>query len=319
MKQSVLFFQRISLLLSALLLLAGCSSSDSEEQEKGGESQPEIRFNADVWQVMERTRATTFDNAPALQTEGTFTCYAYNNATTIVYESVNGATATWSSTYWSIAGRPTWPESGDLDFFAYMPQQSSLASDAPYITNVVYTTARTPQITCTNLPMTNAGQEGKKEFVYSLVTGQNKDNAGSGVELTFKHPFARVYFKKADGLTGVTINSVTVAGIYNNGTCTFNGSTNPQTSTWETSGSTTDLVVTGSPATGDTPYLVLPQELGSKTITVNAFWTSWSPTTKDVSTTLDLGSWVAGNSYTYTFTLNGDVLIVDTQKYTEQW
>lgn len=316
MKQSILFFQRISLLLSAVLLLAGCSSSDSEEQEKGGGSQPEIRLNADSWQVMSGTRVTTFDNAAALQTEGTFTCYAYEDGTATVYEQVNGATATWSFTYWSIAGRPTWPESGDLDFFAYMPQQSSLASDAPYITNVVYSTARTPQITCTNLPMTNAGQEGKKEFVYSLVTDQNKDNAGSGVELTFKHPFARVYFKKGDGLTGVTINSVTIAGIKNNGSCTFDGTT----TSWTPSGEATNLVVSGSPATGDTPYLVLPQTFDSNlTFTVNATWTSWSNVTKNVSTTVAVGTWAPGTSYTYTFNLKGEVLIVDTQKYTEQW
>jgi len=322
MKQSVLFFQRISLLLSVLLLLAGCSSSDSEEQEKGGESQPEIRFNADVWQVMERTRATTFDNATALQTEGTFTCYAYNSATTTVYESVNGATATWSSTYWSIAGRPTWPESGDLDFFAYMPANMTNThctfDSEPYDeeSNRDGYSENMPRIVCTTLPVNiTVGEDNTTELIYAYVSNQNKDNAGSGVELTFKRPFARVYFKKADGLTGVTINSVTIADIKNNGLCTFNGTA----TTWTPSGDPTNLVVTGSPATGDTPYLVLPQTLGSKTITVNASWTSWSPTTKDVSTTLDLGSWVAGNSYTYTFTLNGDVLIVDTEKFTEQW
>lgn len=315
MKQSVLFFQRISLLLSALLLLAGCSSSDSEEQEKGGESQPEIRFNADVWQVMERTRATTFDNATALQTEGTFTCYAYNHALTTVYESVSGATATWSSTYWSIAGRPTWPESGDLDFFAYMP-----ATKPNYITSgPTYSYTGEPAHQQINFdstaPLTSVGQSEMKEFIFALVESQNKDNAGSGVTLTFKHPFARVYFKKADGLTGVTINSVTIAGIKYIGTCNCTGSA----ITWVPTETTGDLVVTGSPATGETPYLVLPQELGSKTITVNASWTSWGSATTNVSTILDLGSWIAGYSYTYTFTLNGDVLIVDTEKFTEQW
>jgi hypothetical protein len=108
---------------------------------------------------------------------------------------------------------------------------------------------------------------------------------------------------------------VTIAGIKYIGTCNCTGSA----ITWVPTETTGDLVVTGSPATGDTPYLVLPQTLDSKTITVNASWTSWTPTTKDVSTTLNLDSWEAGHSYTYTFTLNGDVLIVDTEKFTEQW
>lgn len=323
MKQSILFFQRISLLLSAVLLLAGCSSSDSEQQEKGGGSQPEIRLTADSWQVMSGTRATTFDNAAALQEEGTFTCYAYNHGTSTVYEPVNNKTATWNSSYWSIEGRPTWPESGDLDFFAYMPANMTNThctfDSTPYNaeTNPDGYSENMPRIVCTTLPVEiTVGEDNTKELIYAYVANQNKDNAGSGVTLTFKHPFARVYFKKGDGLTGVTINSVTIAGIKNNGSCTFDGTT----TSWTPSGEATNLVVSGSPATGDTPYLVLPQTFDSNlTFTVNATWTSWSNVTKNVSTTVAVGTWAPGTSYTYTFNLKGEVLIVDTQKYTEQW
>ena len=318
MKQSVLFFQRISLLLSALLLLAGCSSSDSEEQEKGGGSQPEIRFNADVWQVMERTRATTYD---AGNVNGSFKVYAYNYNNVSTY--ITGETVNYSGGASSWVHPQFWPDgNGALDFFAFMPTDlTGTCCSYDYTeynesTNPDGYSAGTPRIACTNLPVSiTAGNDATRELVYAYTRNQTKASNGSGVELTFKRPFARVYFKKADGLTGVTINSVTIAGIKNNGLCTFNGTA----TTWTPSGDATNLVVTGSPATGDTPYLVLPQELGSKTITVNASWTSWGSATTNVSTILDLGSWIAGYSYTYTFTLNGDVLIVDTEKFTEQW
>lgn len=306
------YYKSLGLLAALTCLLSGCSNDDSTPREAASE----IRFNADVWRVMESTRATTFDNAAALQEEGTFICYAYNSGTTTVYESVNGATATWNSSYWSIVGSPKWPESNYLDFFAYMP-----ATKPDYITSgPTYTyVAGEPghqQITFdSTLHLTSDGQNSSKEFIFALIEKQNRDNAGSGVTLTFKHPFARVYFKIADGLSNVTINSVTIAGIEYIGSCTYDGSD----VTWVPTGTTGNLVITGSPATGNTPYLVLPQTLGSKTITVNATWSSWSPTSKDVSTVIDLGTWVCGSSYTYTFTLDDEVLIVDTEKYTEQW
>ena len=318
MKQSILFFQRISLLLSAVLLLAGCSGSDSEEQEKGGGSQPEIRFNADVWQVMERTRATTFD---AGAVNGSFQVYAYNYDQVSTY--ITGEIVNYSGGASSWVHPQFWPDgNGALDFFAFMPTDlTGTCCSYDYTaynesTNPDGYSAGTPRIACTNLPVSiTAGNDATQELVYAYTRNQTKASNGAGVVLTFKRPFARVYLKKADGLTGVTINSVTIADIKNNGLCTFNGTT----TSWTPSGDDTNLVVTGSPATGDTPYLVLPQNLGSKTISVNASWSSWSSVPAVVSTTLNLGSWEAGYSYTYTFTLKDEALIVNVEKFTEQW
>lgn len=315
MKQSVLFFQRISLLLSALLLLAGCSSSDSEEQEKGGESQPEIRLNADSWQVMEHTRATTFDNASALQTEAHFTCTVYNANSITTY--ITPTTVDWVDTEWLfIDGTHRWPSSGNLDFFAYMPQQSSLESVAPYITGIAYTTARDPQITCTYLPMTNSGQEGKKEFVYSLITDQNKDTKDEydnpGVTLRFQHPFARIRFAWSGGSApdGMTLNSVTFKNLKKSGTYTHSGG-------WTPSGDNDNF--TSNTIDGTTWYLVIPQTFAGN-IEVNASWTDWGESiAHTVSTSLPSLTWAPGTSYTYTFTITETDLIVNTEKFTEQW
>lgn len=332
MKQSILFFQRISLLLSALLLLAGCSSSDSEEQEKGGESQPEIRLNADSWQVMSGTRVTTFDNATALQTEDTFTCTVYDaDATSVHYPATQ---VDWSTDHWEFHNVTyRWPSSGSLDFFAYMP-----ATQPSYISAIAYTTARSPQITCTDLPMTNAGQGSSlKEFVYALTIGQNKEGQGeSGVTMKFYHPFARIRFQLSASHPDIKINSITLKGLKSGGTCTFSNTSETSMfntsiwGSWTPSDETVNFVLslTGDAAVfndndaakpiGET-FIMVPQTF-SGDIEVNASWTDWGESiAHTVSTSLPSLIWAPGTSYTYTFTITETDLKVDTKKFTEQW
>ena len=69
------------------MLLAACGSgSDSFDDEPqnvaDNASLQEIRLNANVWHMMEGTRATTYDNQAALQTAGHFTCAVYQENTT---------------------------------------------------------------------------------------------------------------------------------------------------------------------------------------------------------------------------------------------
>ncbi len=332
MKQSILFFQRISLLLSVLLLLAGCSGSDSEEQEKGGGSQPEIRFNADVWQVMSGTRATTFDNATALQKEANFTCTVYDANT--ITEHYPATQVDWSTDHWEFHNVTyRWPSSGSLDFFAYMP-----ATQPSYITNIAYITARSPQITCTGLPMTSEGQGSSlKEFVYALTIEQNKEGQGeSGVTMKFYHPFARINLQLAASHPNVTINSITLKGLKSGGTCTFSNTSETSmfnTSTWSSwtpSDGTVNFVLslTGDAAVfntnvaaqpiGDT-FIMVPQTFAGN-IEVNASWTDWGESiAHTVSTSIPSLTWAPGTSYTYTFTITETDLKVDTEKFTEQW
>lgn len=301
--------------MAAVILLSGCSNDDGTAAADDGA----IRFKTDVWQVMEGTRAAaTFDDDDDLQTAGTFSCAAYQSGTATAYISP------WASveyvparTFWEFTGgKRYWPAEGSLDFFAYMP-----ATLPSYITAVTYAVTAdsspqpAPQFTCTSLPVTEAGQEGLKEFIYALRTGQNKAGQGaSGVALTFKHPFARINLQwSAADHTGITINSITFKNIKNNGTCTIDGSTgNPS---WETSGSADDFTA----AAMGGPFLVVPQTFtgGNVTIEVNATKEGDTETfTATVAT-----AWAAGYSYTYSFTLNfkAKELIIDTTKYTEQW
>ena len=301
------------LLLAAVILLSGCSNDDGTAAADDGA----IRFKTDVWQVMEGTRATTYDTPAAIQAEGSFTCTAYNKGTTEINSTseVNNETVIWNSTSWAFEdGTHKWPTEGALDFFAYMP-----AAQPAYITDITYAvdgTTPKPYFTC---DMTQAVA---KEFIYALALDHDKAGSNSTaqptpgqVALTFQHPFARIYFQlsSASG-TAVTINSITISGedFYKTGKCTFDGTT----STWSSKGGASSL---GALAI-NTPYIVIPNDYGSsKTITVEAEWNDWSKVTKTITSSPLSINWQTGYSYTYTLTLTKYTLEVDTSKYTEQW
>ncbi len=294
--------------LLAAGLLTGCGGDDAEDTPTPPVEAKEIRLNADSWKVMQGsapTRATTYDNPTALQTEGAFTCTVYEAGTTTTY--INATQVNWNSTTWVFSdGRHLWPESGNLDFFAYMPAEANRATKAPYIGTITYA-AGAPSFTCSTIPT-----DGPYEFVYALTTDQNKTVHGStGVTMTFRHPFARVCFKLSDASgTAVTINSISISGsdIATTGTYTHD-------SGWSSVSGTGTL----SGMNLDTPYIVIPNDYGYQTLTVNATWDDWSDVTTDVSASVDF-DWAAGTSYTYTLTLSKYALKVETaETFTEQW
>ena len=299
-------------LLATLLLLAtpgmfSACSSDDTNTTPANTPDSEIRFNPSVWQMMEGTRATFYTDAQ-LQSEG-FMCAAYNAGTTTEY--ISEVNVNWDGDSWEFeGGKRYWPESGSLDFFAY-----SLHETLAYISGLTYTTARIPQFTCNDLPTTLTPTDATKEFVWALTTGQNKAGQGaSGVAMTFQHPFARVKFKlSAASGSNVIVNRITIPNVYCDGTYTYGTGW----SSWTDDDQ--DLIISGTPATNDDIfYLVIPNNYGTKTLTVNATWSDWGTATKDISANVDF-NWEAGFSYTYTLTLSKEALIVDVNKYTEQW
>ncbi len=309
-------------LVLAAILLSGCSGDDAPNNANNNGNDSDIRFNADVWQVMEGTRATTFG---AGDVNNAFKVYAYYYNTTDCY--INGEVVNYSGGVSSWAGTSQrWPNSRSLDFFAYMPTDLGYTyctfDPTAYneSTNDDGYSAGTPRIVCANLPVSiTYGTDNTQEMVMAYTANQSMAAQGaSGVTMTFKRPFARIYFKLSDASgSAVSINSITISGIYNNGVCVMNGAA--QTFAWTPSGSTTNFTVSGSPATSESDcYLVIPQNYGTKTFTVNATWTDWSNVRKDVSANVTV-NWQAGYSYTYTFTLSKYALKVDIEKFTEQW
>ncbi len=315
----------VLLVLTCLLTACSGGGGNSEELDPPAPNptpnptseNQEIKLNANVWNMMEGMRATFYDAGTI--TSGSFTASAYVENTTTAY--ISPVTVNWVTDKWEFSdGKHYWPATEKLDFFAYMPKEESKPS---YITSVTYavngTPAPAPYFTCTNLPIAFTTADATQEFIWALTTGQNKTEQGAtGVTMTFKHPFARIKFKlSAASGEHVKVNSITISNVYRDGVCTID---NTGASIWSAlSNNTGNLVISGDPATDDdAAYLVIPNNYGSQTLTVNATWDDWSVVTKDVTASVTF-NWVAGSSYTYTLTLSKYALKVDTNQFTEQW
>lgn len=313
------------LLLLAAGLLAGCVREDPPTPE----TQEEIRLNAAVWQMMQGApsrRVSTYDNASALQTEGSFTAAAYVANSTTAYISPVRVDWDGTSSKWLFSdGKHYWPAIDNLDFFAYMP-----VTKPAYISSINYavngTPAPAPNFVCADLPMTVAGQEGLKEFIWALTPAQNKAAQGAtGVTMNFKHPFALIKFviTVASG-THVQINSISIAGLHTGGICTFNAA--GTASIWSSHSGSATMTITpeeplkyGTSSTETIPFMVIPKNYGSKYLTVNSTWDEWSDVTiSDYGTDVNF-NWEPGRIYTYNLTLDKYGLKVDVTKFTEQW
>lgn len=401
-KLSLSLLSLLSLVLALALSLAGCREPEPPE------AQTEIRLNASVWQMMQGApapsasparaylsnhaprRAHTYDNATALQTEGSFTAAAYQQNTTTAY--ISPVAANWSTDKWLFSdGKHYWPATGNLDFFAYMPAEKPSYMSAPAYT-VVDTDddgvldAPQASFTCADLPMTYAaptstaaGQGSDlKEFVWGITVAQNKASQGaSGVTMKFRHPFARIRFQLSASHPNIIINSITFKNLKTGGTCTLDHTgvvapytldpyyyyTNMVWSSLTPAEGSSDLVMQlvaknekgqfvmtdeddniivdnaakfyDNPATAVLPIggwdddagehqyvdlLVVPQTFAGA-IEVNAGWDDWgdTPVEHTVSTTIASNTWQAGKSYTYTFTITPEDLVVNVTNYTEQW
>lgn len=311
----------------AAMLLAGCSKDDGNSaQQAGGEAQ-EICVQTNLTKM--QTRATTYDDAAGLQAEAHFTCTAYNAGTLTEY--IPTTTVDWNSTQWQFnngASHYYWPLPASnggawpsLDFFGYMPSAANLSTEAPYIGSINYTAEHNVTFTCSGLPMTNAEQGSSlKEFMFGMALDQNYGNASAGVPLTFQHPFALIKFTiTAASGTHVQINSISIAGLYTNATCTYNGTA----MTWGSYSGSATMTIAQTLKNGGTTetsqFLVIPKNYGSKYLTVNATWDDWSDVTiSDYGTNVDF-NWEPGCKYTYNLTLDKTGLIVNTSEFTEQW
>ncbi len=327
------------ILLLVAGLLTGCSGSDdfgekasTPQGNTNQTSQDAIKINTVLWQVTPAARrATTIDNLATLQTNG-FRCFCYFDGTTNQF--INGSTMSYANSAWSFDDNITryWPYSEALNFFAYAPKDTTGTActfDAtPYdgSTNTDGYSDGTARLVCSGLPVSvTKGGASPKELLVAFTADQTRAaNAAAGVTLNFKHPLTGLAFTlDEDCRSTVKVNKITITGIYNSGTCTFNG-----TATWTPTGTQDkNFVLTGSPVlnssnTSDGTYLVLPQTFKSAvTFTVNATWTEWGGDfTKDVSTTVTIGSWLPGYKYTYNLKISKYAIQVETEStYTEQW
>ncbi len=323
--------------LAAGMLLAGCSKDNSDStQQVGGEPQ-EIRVQTNVTSMLKGSR-TTIDNNTALQDyDLKIDAYyhdtetKYLNGKTLHYDNVNEPNA-WK--FWAAGAQEHyyWPFDGStvaggstpastLDFVGFCP------FDKPaYIGDPTYNHSTGVSFTCDmSSYMTLASQSSMQEFLVSVLPNQTlatQTEEGGALPMVFKHPLAVIKFTiTAASGTHVKINSISINGLKTAGTCTFDGSD----MTWTGLTGSTDMTITqtlkyGTATTESTPFLVIPNNYGSKYLTVNATWDDWSNpvTISDYGTNVDF-NWQAGYIYTYNLTLDKLGLKVDIAKYTEQW
>ena len=308
--------KHIALCLFVTLLASACSSDggDSSVVTNPNEEKKEIGLKTDVWKMAEATRATTYDNT-TLQSGG-FTGYAYKaGESTEGYAYIDNKTVSYNAPNWIITGRPYyWPEY-DLDFFAYAPSSGSCITGPTYS----YSEGQHVAFTCTSLPVTSSGQSSITEFVYALAANQNEENAGAtGVALNFLHPFSLVKLQLAENHPDITIHSVTFrtvnnTGSYDNGWTSLSGSENL---VWTINADFNNN--TSAQPIGDS-FLVIPQNWDG-VIVVDADCLYWGEKKNYPSLTTTVATnWQPGYSYTYTFNISPDDLIVNIAKFTEQW
>ena len=335
----------ISIIMLATMLLAACGSgSDGIEDTPSttsSEAPKEIRVNTNLTKML--TRATTIDDNTAFQSyhlkidayyHDTETAYLLGK--TLHYDSSwkfwDTSTSTQEHYYWpfegsTVAGGST--TASTLDFVGFCPYEKPAYIGTPtynHETGVLSFTCDMSNY------MTLARQTGAEEptiptmqeFLVSVLPNQTlatQTAAGGALPMVFKHPFALIKFTiTAASGTHVQINSISIDGLNTGGTCTYNGST----MTWGSySGSATMTiaqVLKNGGTTESTPFVVIPNDYGTKYLTVNATWDDWSNpvTISDYGTNVTF-NWQPGYIYTYNLTLDEYGLMVDISKFTEQW
>lgn len=296
-----------------LLALTGCSKDEAGNDS--GAPVP-VRFEAGSPEVFKsRTEINTLDDLknPVKNPNG-FGVFAYYTGADN-WETIGSSTkpnfmynqqVTWSSDHWTYTPVKYWPNADgeNVSFFAYAPYTSNTTG---FSTN-----------TADGAPIISYTWEASNDLLYDKQIDQVKGTVSSAVTFTFKHALAKVEFKirrKDNSGPPVTLKSFSI-GLYTSGT--FNLGTESWTPP-SVSGSrticSTDLAITEY--TAETAH-----SLGSSMLvipdlkyTINYTIDGNEYTHNNVSIT----GLNKGNSYTIIFTIDGDVIKVDTQKFTEQW
>ena len=295
-----------------LLALTGCSKDEAGNDS--GAPVP-VRFEAGSPEVFKtRTEINTLDDLknPVKNPNG-FGVFAYYTGATAWESAKASATPNFMynqqvtySSGWTYTPVKYWPNANGekVSFFAYAPYTSNTTG---FSTN---TDAGAPIISYT--------WEASNDLLYDKQIDQVKGTVSSAVTFTFKHALAKVEFKirrKDNSGPPVTLKSFSI-GLYTSGT--FNLGTESWTPTSERVSQTirsTDLAVTeftaGTAQGLGSSMLVIPD----LKYTINYTIDGNEYTHNNVSIT----GLNKGNSYTIIFTIDGDVIKVDTQKFTEQW
>lgn len=213
----------------------------------------------------------------------------------------------YSSSAWTITGKEyKWDKNKDITFYAYGNLPSSGAAVAG--------TSSALTLSYTSVP---TAAEDQKDIVMGYYKGKGSqdqtDKKKKNADILFHHPMTAVQFALGDfGEITVKVKSIILKNVYDGGTAVLNSTTAAATApeerfTWTPSGTMQDvtlgesssiLSVNSSTKVIGEPFILVPQDLASKNVSVTIVATMDGVETV-LSTVLKTDSWKAGNTYTY--------------------
>lgn len=274
-----------------LMLVTACGGQETPDVEKEDKlqlSDQEITLGVDGWKSMTESRASIFEGKDDIEKEsnnkggGNLTLYAYlEDGTTFI----GGARAKYFSqnTSWEFYDGQNlinyyWPQTGSVDFFAYMPWSGSGKQQKINIEGYNKETGEL-SISChTPGPTTLDDTEGQ-ETIIAYTT--NKSKADKSVGMHFVHPFAAVSFKLKQAHRDLRINWIRFEDVYLTGETTLKENTGSNTTITWTGGTKGNFEITVEQTIPEhinfsepigKPYLVMPQDLTGVKVVINYFW-----------------------------------------------
>ena len=241
-----------------------------------------------------------------------FQVAAYDGTTRFIpasNASDNYVTVTYNNNKWSTENTYYWPGSSSKTFYAYANMPDNLNAQGG------------PSISCTSTGQVltnfsiNTDYTAQKDILMGYYSGNGSGGsiAARTAAIRFTHPLTAVRFKMGTP-TDITINSLTsikIEGIYSSGTVTQTD----DTFAWSGFGTTTSVTMSNSGSAltedgtshlirntatnGDDTFILIPQNLASKNVTVKITAQTEEFGEKVFEGTLSTGEWEPGNVYTY--------------------
>ena len=338
----------------AAMLFAGCTSSDDlttrETITKANEAATPINFGTYMGKTS--TRATvgkqgdmTTSTLKALQTDGGgFGVFAYYTGasnwstagTSTIPNFMYNQQVSWSSDHWTYSPVKYWPNNNNpadgsgatgsqdknyLSFFAY----------APYDDNISYITGFSAN-NATGAPTVDYTWGAENDLLYAVQTDRYKydsndanDNGrvGDVVSFMFRHALVKVQFKvrRSNTSHNVSLNSLSISfqttGTFNLGTALWSSLSGSGSYVFDAG--LFPINVTGEPETAyvvGSTIMLIPGSLTTYDVTYTVGGSDFSHT----GTLFESGLIPAANhQYNVIFTIDGDAIKVDIQRFTEQW
>lgn len=276
-----------SLVLLALGALSGCIN-DSVDAPQGASPTADgrlIRFTAGS-SGGEMTRATTLYSG-SFQVMADHTADDSPSGSSAWTAYMPDLTATQSDDVWTTSTNYYMPSSGTLRFYAY--------TSTPALTPASRTAGSAPAFT--------VADQLTQQYDLLTATADAAYTATGPVAVTFTHAMAAVWFSVKSGSMAGDIGTVTIPSVSDGGTYTVGAG-------WGSLGSSANYAVSYGSYDSDTKLLlVIPQNLGGKTVTIQFTPTggTQTPLTATLPNPLSL---TAGNRYELQLNVSNDQVTI---------